>query len=106
MGFMSSPKKEMLQQQQQQQHSPTLGEYAKMGFGLGIGSLFITIILILVAAAIFIPGFIIVKKENKKEKDDKSKGMLILGYILMGLGMIIGIGFGAATFFDMLGDSI
>lgn len=81
---------------------PGIAHYFKAGFGLGLGSMSSVVIFMLVAALLFIPGFIIVTKQHKKSKEDRSTGLLVLGYILMGLGMIIGLGFGSGTFFDQL----
>lgn len=98
----------------------SLGSLVKMGFGLAIGSWLWTIIIVLVACAFFIPGFILVVKERKKikakeaEEKEKEKGKekegpttkLIVGYVLMGIGMLLGVGFGSTIFFVLLADEL
>jgi 4-hydroxybenzoate polyprenyltransferase len=81
----------------------SMGSFIKAGFGLGVGSILATIIFMLIAVALFIPGFIMVKSEQKKDKDKRNTTKLVIGYILMGLGMVLGMGFGASIFFSMLG---
>lgn len=80
----------------------SIGEYARAGFGLGLGTFAVFMLLMVVALAFFIPGFIIVARQQKKPKEERSTGMLVLGYILMVIGMIVGLGFGAGAFFDLL----
>jgi hypothetical protein len=84
----------------------TLGEYIKAGFGLGIGSIIALILFMLVAIGFFIGGFIIVHRELKKPKEQRSTSMLTIGFILMGLGMVVGLGFGAPMFFSSLGEAL
>lgn len=93
----------------------------KLGFGLSIGSFLWNIILILIALAFFIPGFILVIRENKKEKNTETNAsananekdnniekpnmtLKLVGYGLMGIGMLFGLGFGAFTFFALLAN--
>lgn len=76
--------------------------YVQAGFGLGIGSLAAAVLYLLVAAALFIPGFLIVSKQHKLPKERRVTSTLVCGYILMGLGMVVGLGFGAGTFFELL----
>lgn len=79
----------------------------KTGFGLTLGSLLAMMIFIAIGAAIFIPGFVIVNKENaKKKKEEQNNGLKILGYILMFIGMIVGLGFGAGAFFGTVAFDI
>lgn len=83
----------------------SMGSFVRAGFGLGIGSILAMMLFMIVAVALFIPGFIMVKREQRKKKDGKeqNKTNLVVGYVLMGLGMIVGLGFGAGIFFSMLG---
>lgn len=60
--------------------------YWKAGFGTGTG--FATTLI--VGMALFIPGFIIVTRENKKSK--KNTALLVMGFILMFLGVALGFG--------------
>lgn len=85
----------------------SFGEYFRMGFGVGLGSGVAFMILILVALAFFIPGFIMVKRQLKIEKkEDRSTSKLVAGFVLMGIGMVVGLGFGAGTFFSELGTVV
>jgi hypothetical protein len=81
----------------------SMGSFVKAGFGLGVGSILATIVFLFIAVALFVPGFILVKSEQKKEKGNRNTTKLVFGYILMGLGMILGMGFGAGIFFSLLG---
>ena len=40
-----------------------------------------------------IPGLILVTKENAKPKSQRNQTMLILGFILMAIGVALGLGF-------------
>jgi hypothetical protein len=42
-----------------------------------------------------IPGLILVTLENKKSKSDRNQALLILGFILMAIGVALGLGFNA-----------
>jgi hypothetical protein len=88
------------------QKSPSIKEFIKAGFGLGIGSVLAFMMFIAIAACFFVPGFIIVTKQQKKPKEERSTGLLVLGYILMGVGMIVGLGFGAGVFFGSLSEDL
>ena len=85
---------------------PGIMSWAKIGFGISLGSALAFMIYMALAVCLFVPGFILVKKESKKEKKDRKMGLVILGFILMALGMIFGLGFGASFFFQLLGESV
>lgn len=76
---------------------PTILSYARMGFGAGIGLFLASIIFVFIGMLFFIPGFIILNKQQKKPKEEQSQGMKIFAFVLMGMGVIIagGLGFGA-----------
>jgi uncharacterized membrane protein HdeD (DUF308 family) len=80
--------------------------FMKAGFGLGLGSMMAAVLYIAVGAALFVPGFIIVAKQNKKPKEERSMPLLVTGFVLMGLGMIVGLGFGAGPFFGALAENL
>jgi hypothetical protein len=42
-----------------------------------------------------IPGLILVTRENQKPKSQRDQTLLILGFILMALGVALGLGFNA-----------
>lgn len=77
--------------------------YAKPAFGIGLGMMGSFILYMFIAVLFFVPGFIVVKKEHAKPKEKQSDGMKGLGYGLMAIGMIVGVGFGAGIFFSELG---
>ena len=48
-----------------------------------------------IGLAFGIPGLILVTRENKKPKDSRNTALLVLGFILMALGVMFGLGFNA-----------
>jgi len=76
-------------------------EYARIGFGSGLGFMASFIVYIFIGMLFFIPGFILLKKEQKRKEPRQS--MKILAYVLMAIGMIISLGMGSGTFFSELG---
>lgn len=77
-----------------------------MGFFSSLGSGLALMIFTFIGMLLFIPGLIIVMKQNKEPKDQRNTGMLVLGFILMGLGMIVGMGIGFGMFAFALGENI
>jgi hypothetical protein len=73
--------------------SNTIGNYFRMGFGIGLGFIVVEIIFAVIALIFFISGFILLKREQAKEKkgEKASNGMKIFAYILMFLGAIFAI---------------
>lgn len=74
----------------------------KFGFFTGLGSWLSLMVFICIGLLFFIPGLIVVMKQNNKPKEERKKGLLILGFILMGLGIIIGMGLGLLLFSTLL----
>ena len=109
---MVSPKSKAKAMRQRSPPSPKdngsgdMGEYMKAGFGLSMGSFAAFMLLTLIAMIFFIPGFIIVVKQNKKPKGERDTTWLVVGFVLMGLGMVIGLGFGAGAFFGELSSDL
>jgi len=64
-----------------------------MGFGLGLGFMVVEIIFAFIAILLFISGFMILKREQAKEKKGETAngGLKVLAYILMGLAAIFAI---------------
>ena len=83
-----------------------LGWFIKAGFGTMIGGILALLIFLGIGIGLFVIGFILLKKEQKQGKDQQSQGIIITAYILMGLGMLVGLGFGAPVFFDLLMESL
>jgi glycerol uptake facilitator-like aquaporin len=71
---------------------PTLKNYWKAGFGTGGGVLSAFMAAMLVALVFFVPGFILITRENKKPKESRNTTMLVIGFILMFIGVILSTG--------------
>ena len=84
----------------------SFASFFKIGLALNLAGIVLMIVLLLVAAGLFVGGFILVKKELKKQKEQRNMGKLVTGYVLMGLGMVVGLGFGAPIFLELLGESL
>ena len=55
---------------------------------------------LLLGLAFGIPGFILVTRENQKPKAQRNTGLLALGFILMILGVVFGLGLNAGGLFE------
>jgi hypothetical protein len=53
-----------------------------------------------VALLFFIPGLLMLSAERKKKKEDQYDNKLIIAYVLMGIGVIMGLGMGANFLFS------
>lgn len=84
----------------------SIKETAKLGFGLGIGTFGAAMLYTCVGALFFCIGFAILNREQKKKEEDQSTLMKGVAYVLMFIGMVAGLGFGASTFFNELGANI
>jgi hypothetical protein len=51
-----------------------------------------------------IPGLILVTRENQKPKSSRNQTLLILGFILMALGVALGLGFNAGGLVEGITD--
>jgi len=74
-------------------NSNTFGNYFYMGFGVGLGFIVVQLIFSFIAIALFISGFILLKREQaKKEKGEPVNNSLeIFAYVLMGIAAIFAI---------------
>jgi hypothetical protein len=79
--------------------------YARVGFGFGIGWIGSFILMMLVAMIFFIPGFVLLQREQAKEKKgEEANGTIkVIAYILMVIGVILGLGFGGGVLLEELG---
>jgi len=59
---------------------------------------------LLLGMAVGIPGAILVMRENKKPKAKRNMALLILGFILMILGVALGLGFNAGGLMNGIGN--
>lgn len=82
------------------------GSLVKTGFGLGIGSLLAGIIFVAIGMGFFFTGFVIYKREAKKKPADQRAGTKVFGIVLMALGTLLGLGFGATVLLDSIGDMV
>jgi hypothetical protein len=55
---------------------------------------------LLLGMAFGIPGLILVTRENQKPKSSRNQALLVLGFILMALGVALGLGFNAGGLVD------
>lgn len=74
-------------------NSNTIGNFFKMGFGLGLGFMAVQIITTTIALLFFVSGYVILKQQQAKEKkgEKASEGLKILAYILMFIGAIFAL---------------
>jgi len=79
---------------------------ARTGFGVGLGFMLASIVYIFIGILLFIPGFILLNKEQKKKKEDQRGSIKVIAFILMGLGMIITGGLGFSTLLGEVGDEL
>jgi hypothetical protein len=73
-----------------------MGQYTnifKTSFVSGLGSFASLSVSFAIALLFGIPGMILVMQENKKPKSQRNMALLIVGFILMGLGVAFGLGF-------------
>lgn len=59
---------------------------------------------LLLGMAFGIPGLILVTRENQKPKSQRNQTLLILGFILMALGVALGLGFNAGGLVEGVAD--
>jgi hypothetical protein len=83
--------------------SPSLMNYAKPAFGFSLGMFGGLVFYMFLAVIFFVSGFVLLKKEKAKPKEQQSDVMKGVAYVLMAFGMIFGLGFGGGIFFSELG---
>ena len=74
--------------------------YWLAGFGTSAG--FATTILL--GLLFFIPGYILVARENKKLKPDRNQTMLVIGFVLMFIGVAVSLGLFAGDALNSLSN--
>jgi len=81
---------------------PSITNFIKQGFGLGVGFKFSVILFMIIGFLFFLPGYIIYKKELDAGK--RGTSIQIGGVVLMGIGVIIMGGFGFGMLLDGIND--
>ena len=69
-------------------------EIAKEGFAGFFGGLAALVLYMVVGMIMFIPGLVLLNRENKKPKGQRNTGIVVVAYVLMFLGAAIGLGLG------------
>ena len=77
-----------------------------MGFFGGLGSGLATMVFTFAGLLLFVPGLVIVMRQTKKPKDQRSRGWLVFGFVLMALGMVVGMGMGLLLFGGLLMENV
>lgn len=72
------------------------------GLGAGLGAGLSTMLFIFLGLLFFIPGVVLLSQERKKPKDQQSSSMVILAFVLMGIGCVVGLGTGAGFLFSSI----
>lgn len=68
----------------------SIKNYAKAGFGLGLGLMLAQILYLLLGLALFIPGLMLVKKgRDSNTKQIQSDTEYYGGMVMMGLGVVL-----------------
>jgi len=80
------------------------GNAFNFGLGAGLGAGLSTMLFIFIGMIFFIPGVYLLSQEKKKPKDKQSSSMIILAFVLMVIGCIIGLGMGASFIFGSIMD--
>lgn len=75
-------------------------DFFKFGLGAGLGAGVSTMLFILVGLAFFIPGVVLLGNERKKPEKERDQTHMIGAYILMGIGVVVGLGIGASFLFS------
>jgi hypothetical protein len=78
----------------------TVKSYAKMGFGLGLGVAASQLLYLALGLALIVWGLSLLKEARN------GRGNLTVAYIVMGLGVVLGLGLGAGLFFENLMNNI
>jgi len=78
----------------------TFKNYAKAGFGLGVGSIFAQLIFMFIGLVFFLIGMRMLAGARKEGKSP------VPAYVFMGIGMIVGLGLGAGFFFENVAENM
>lgn len=78
----------------------TIKQYAKMGFGVGVGVIAAQLIYMALGLILFVVGLSMLSRARKNNSS------VVPAYIVMGIGMVVGLGLGAGIFFDNLSRNL
>lgn len=84
----------------------SIGDYMRLGFGTTLGSIFALLIFMAIGMGLFFGGYVLYKRESKKPATEQSSGKKIGGLVLMGLGCLVALGFGAPILLESVGDMV
>jgi hypothetical protein len=82
------------------------GANFKTAFAFGLGTFSALIVFAAIAIPLIVGGYIMINREQKKPKEEQSQGALTTGYVLMGVGVVIGGGIGLNSFLGEIGESL
>ena len=78
----------------------TFKNYAKAGFGLGVGSISAQLIFMIIGLTIFLIGMRMLAGARKEGKSP------VPAYVFMGIGMVVGLGLGSGVFFNNIAENM
>ena len=78
----------------------SLRSLARAGFGLGLGVMAAQIVFLIIGAAFFIPGYLMVARQKKEAQPSDTNR--ITGLVMMGIGVVIMGGAGLGLFVENL----
>jgi hypothetical protein len=84
-------------------NSPGIMNFARTSFGIGLGIFGSMVVFLFLGGLLFIGGYVMVKKDKSKPKNEQNALMRGVGYFLMILGMALGLGFGAGPLLGEIG---
>lgn len=80
------------------------GGLAGDSFIATLGGLAAVVVYIFVGMLFLIPGFILFFSQKKKPKEERNKGLQILGIVLMIIGCLIALGMGFGLIIGAIGS--
>lgn len=75
-------------------NSDGFGTVVKYSFAASLGALGGVVVYLFVGMLFLVPGIYLVMRERKVAPSQRSKGMQVLGVILIAIGCVIGLGMG------------
>jgi uncharacterized membrane protein len=78
----------------------------KMAFAFSIGGWLATIVFLAIGLSLFVGGFVLLNREQKKPEQEQSGFNKGIGFALMGVGVIVGGGVGFGSLLGEIGEEI